>query len=312
MPQKKPEFYIAVVSLALLAAGFVLFYTVQPFRNFVSDSYHRVFKVAISDRVLEKRSTIQSDIAYCNSSHPHQTLDLYIPNKTDTPRPLVIFVHGGGWWSGDKSSRLLSSLGEDILYHSLAVASVNYRLAPRYTYPSQNDDISCALRFLKDNAERYNLDQSKWGIIGDSAGAQLAAMAIADPEFSSQFKAFVGLYGPYNLEQQINRQPKRDDSAYRYTNSGKDAVAASPQFAPGSTSTKYRLYHGNKDRTVPMSQSSQFADKLRNEGIDIVFTPVENAGHYFSPRTKPASTTIEKEIVKFLRETLSLSHITED
>jgi acetyl esterase/lipase len=89
--------------------------------------------------------TADRDVTYCNS----QTMDIYIPGVAVTrPLPLVIFVHGGGLTSGDKSDinpvflNALASAG-------YAVASVNYRLAPQYKFPAQIEDLKCAIRYLR-------------------------------------------------------------------------------------------------------------------------------------------------------------------
>src|SRR5271169_3503217 len=98
--------------------------------------------------------TVDRDVIYCNS----QTFDLYIPNLTVTRSfPLAVYVHGGGLTSGDKSDinpvflNALASAG-------YAVASLNYPLAPQSKFPAQIEDVKCAIRYLRDNAQTYGFN----------------------------------------------------------------------------------------------------------------------------------------------------------
>ena len=104
-------------------------------------------------------------------------MDIYIPNVAVThPLPLAIFVHGGGLTAGDKSDinpvflNALASAG-------YAVASVNYRLAPQYKFPAQIEDLKCAIRYLRANAQTYGINASEIFLFGTSAGGQLSAIA---------------------------------------------------------------------------------------------------------------------------------------
>ena len=150
--------------------------------------------------------TAYRDVTYSNS----QTVDIYIPNAAVThPLPLAIFVHGGGLTAGDKSDinpvflNALASAG-------YAVASVNYRLAPQYKFPAQIEDLKCAIRYLRANAQTYGFNASDIFLFGTSAGGELSAIAALtgpNSEFdvgpylneSSSVTAAVDMFGPANL-----------------------------------------------------------------------------------------------------------------
>jgi acetyl esterase/lipase len=106
-----------------------------------------------------------------------QTLDVAWPMAAGL-HPLVVLVHGGGWWQGDKSSfvsyaAVLASLG-------YVAASLDYRLVPAdggaNAFPTQVSDVRCAVRHLRANAGTYGIDGARVGALGTSAGAHLAAM----------------------------------------------------------------------------------------------------------------------------------------
>ena len=113
-------------------------------------------------------------------------LDLYFPQTPSSGRPLMIFVHGGGWNSGNKapiSSAMLPLLGQ-----GFALASINYRLVNAQDaglyggnnsviFPAALHDVKAAVRFLRANATTYGVDAQRIGLWGSSAGAHLASLA---------------------------------------------------------------------------------------------------------------------------------------
>ena len=296
--QHKKEAIASVTILAVFIGLVLAYFFSSTVRFAIYDAYNSVIKVVITDRVLREEAEIYSNLSYCDSNNPRQTLDLYVPQHAlRHPMDLVIFIHGGGWKAGDKSGQIMTYYSEELLKNGIAVASLNYRLYPEVTYPKPNEDISCAIQYLSDNAPQYDIAEKGWTIFGDSAGAQLGAYAMSDPSVNAPLKTFIGFYGPYDLREQVTRIPKRDNDAWNYTNKGMSAREASPYLRPVKTDAKYILYHGEKDRIVYVSQSAKFAKKLFSQQVDTSFTQVKNANHYFSQRTTPTSQQIKKVIM---------------
>ncbi len=294
----KKETVISFIILAIASGFLVAFFVFDSVRLATYDAYNSVFKVVITDRVLKDEAQIYSNIAYCNTTNPRQTLDLYVPQVTsERPMKLVVFIHGGGWRAGDKSSQIMTYYSESFLKHGVAVASLNYRIYPEATYPKPNEDIACALKYLAKNVSKYDISSQKWAIFGDSAGAQLGAYAMSDSSVNKPLKLFIGFYGPYDLREQINRKPRRDNEAWNYTNKGKDAVSASPLLRNLKTDARYLVFHGQKDRIVPLSQSQNLQIKLQSQQISTSFILVKNADHYFSPRSDPSANQIKSTIL---------------
>jgi acetyl esterase len=99
---------------------------------------------------------------------------IYRRTGSGAGQPAVVYFHGGGWATGsldthDASCRLIADEG------GCTVVSVGYRLAPEHTYPAALDDAVAAYRFVLDNAEDLAVDVHRVGVMGDSAGASLAA-----------------------------------------------------------------------------------------------------------------------------------------
>src|SRR5690348_1769881 len=117
---------------------------------------------------------IERDIAYVPDGDPAQRLDIYLPeNASDKPLPLLVWVHGGGWVGGSKSE----NPGAEFTAHGLyASASVEYRFSNVGVFPAQIQDCQAAIRFLRANASKYNIDPDRIGVWGGSAGGHLVAL----------------------------------------------------------------------------------------------------------------------------------------
>ncbi len=136
-------------------------------------------------------------------------LDLYLPPKADAPTPLVIWIHGGGWEAGNKDN----PPGLGLLKKGYALASINYRLSQEAKFPAQIEDCKAAIRFLRANAKKYNLDPDHFGVWGASAGGHLVALLGTtggvkelegdgpNKEESSAVQAVVDWFGPTDMLQ---------------------------------------------------------------------------------------------------------------
>jgi acetyl esterase/lipase len=118
---------------------------------------------------------------------PEQVLDVHLPTRGAGPFPVVVYAHAGGWIGGTRASipDVIGTLVADV---GVAVVSVDYRLigaAPDGTYtntfPTASYDVDRAIRFVRANAARWDLDASRIIVAGASAGGQLAALAGVAP-----------------------------------------------------------------------------------------------------------------------------------
>ena len=100
---------------------------------------------------------------------------------TGKPRPAIVVIHGGGWLEGDKSSFSTPKNrppGNIIDFAKLGfvAATINYRLSKEAPFPAALHDCKCAVRWLRANAEKYQIDRDSIGAWGNSAGGHLALM----------------------------------------------------------------------------------------------------------------------------------------
>src|SRR5947209_1075461 len=130
--------------------------------------------VTLAFAAISSYGQISSDVEYARPDGKPLLLDISIPEGKG-PFPTAIIVHGGSWIRGDKTTYikplkpLLSTAG-------YAWFSIDYRLAPAYTFPSPVEDVEAAIRWVRANADKYKVDVNRIVLIGESAGGHLVAM----------------------------------------------------------------------------------------------------------------------------------------
>lgn len=251
--------------------------------------------------------TAYRDLTYCNS----QTLDLYIPSAATRPLPLAVYAHGGGFTGGDKAD-IYPFILNALATAGYAVASVNYHLAPQSKFPTQIEDVECAIRYLRVNAPTYALNENEIFAIGSSVGGEMVAIDAltgqhpvfdVGPYFSvsSSVAAAVDMYGPANL-----LSCGCFTSGIEQVFGGNETLMelASPTHYVVPNSPPILIIQGVNDTSVPESQSIMFHDELVGAGDQTQLVLVQNMGHMFaqvgSEPMSPSPTQIGQDIVSFL------------
>ncbi len=123
------------------------------------------------------------NIAYCNVDGKNLTLNAFLPAQGTTPMPAIVEIHGGWWFGGIAASQVEGVGGWQIfMRHHLAVFSVNYRLGENGGFPENIRDCRNAIRFIRKNAKRFNIDPDRIDVTGGSAGGHLSLMVAMVPE----------------------------------------------------------------------------------------------------------------------------------
>lgn len=263
------------------------------------------------------------DLAYARTGSPHPlTLDLYLPpGSTSTPRPLVVYIHGGDWNSGSKRANeafpnwpaTLASLAA----RGFVVASIEYRRADEANFPAQVLDVKDAIRWLRSKAGEYGIDRARVAVWGAEAGGQLAALTAAScgaPGFERPAAAV-----PPNAAVGPGRQPPppSDESACVQAAvvwSGVSdfmplrdmAVAnaflgcagpvcdpqrklASPVTYVDSSTPPFLIIHGMEDAFIPVSQASRLNAAIQAKGGSAVLVLLPGVGRGFAGATPEAT-----------------------
>ena len=132
---------------------------------------------------------VSQDVSYGEDAL--QKLDLYAPKEGAAgPRPIVIFVHGGGFTAGDKGSA--DNVASYFARHGMLGVSTNYRLAPAATWPEQSLDVGDAVAWLNANAVRYGADPHRIIVIGYSSAASVVASYLFDQSIKTTRDGVLG------------------------------------------------------------------------------------------------------------------------
>lgn len=135
---------------------------------------------------------------YAGGNNPSQTFDFYPApegkqlKEAGQPSPLLIYVHGGAWRFGDKSSFAQADNGlhrvrELFAQAGYATASINYRLSHEALFPAQINDLKRAIRFFKSRAEDFGIDPERIALAGGSAGGHLVQLAAASGQLAEPY-----------------------------------------------------------------------------------------------------------------------------
>ena len=130
--------------------------------------------------------TLHRDIRY--AAHERNRLDLFTPvEPTVAPRPVIVFVHGGGFTGGDKytpDTPFFDNIGLWAVRNGLVGINITYRLAPEHVWPAAVEDIADVVAWIKTNCRGYGIDENRIYLIGQSAGASLVATYLSHPQIS--------------------------------------------------------------------------------------------------------------------------------
>jgi pectinesterase len=117
---------------------------------------------------------IDKDVEYANINGLSLKADIYYPLDKSKKHPAIALIHGGGWISGSKENE--KYMAQELAAKGYVAIAVGYRLSEVAKYPAAIDDVNNAIEYLKKNKKKYSLNPKKIGILGESAGAQIATL----------------------------------------------------------------------------------------------------------------------------------------
>ncbi|MDQ8186553.1 alpha/beta hydrolase [Pelagicoccus sp. SDUM812002] len=238
------------------------------------------------------------DIEYVENGHPQQKLDLYLPHSGNGPWPVIVWIHGGGWFMGSKDNCLPLEMG--FLDEGFAIASIDYQLTGVAPFPAQIQDVKAAVRWLRKAAADYSLDPDRFIAWGDSAGGHLAALlgtsageksfsVGANLDQSESVAAVCDFYGPTEFISFVQTPGYESHAA---PNSPESRLMGAPVLDRPDLANKlspltyidpsdppFLIIHGSKDTVVPVNQSEQLASQLNRAGVPVLFEILEEAKH---------------------------------
>lgn len=266
----------------------------------------------------------ERDVEYARAGELGLKLDLYVPEGAKAPLPLLIWIHGGGWSGGSKDQCPALPFSA----RGYVVASVEYRLTGVAPFPAQIEDCRAALRWLRANAEKYQIDPKHVGVWGGSAGGHLVALlgtsedrtawdtVGGNTDQSCRVQAVCDFFGPADLTRiGAGGRAGRAESPVGRLLGGPlaekqaEARTASPVTYVSADDPPFFIVHGDKDMTVPLEQSERLYDVLKKAGVDVSIRRVKNGGHGFRPDSDcdPNPREIQRLVGEFFDKHLKTS-----
>jgi acetyl esterase/lipase len=247
-------------------------------------------------------------ITYIKYADTSMSLDYY-PSQIIGKKPCVIVVHGGSWAGGD--SQQLPELNSYLAARGYNVASVNYRMAPKWQTPAPVEDIKNALIYLKSHAEELHIDTTNFVLLGRSAGAQIALLA-AYTLHEPDLKGVIDFYGPADMVwgYSIPSNPLIMDSRKvmnqyiggSYKQVPEKYFASSPIEFVNKTSVPTLIIHGENDVLVSREHSRRLDLKLTQNGIKHYWLKLPWATHGFDYNLNgPSGQLSTYAVVNFLK-----------
>jgi|GEM_PF-418674 len=305
--------------------------------DLVESSKKSYESIAVEDAAAKSSLSEPVEYSYVKDKHERQKLDFYhYDAEKDAKRPTLLWIHGGAWIAGDKES--IDPLAFEVAgLGKYNLVSINYRLANDESapWPEIVYDVKAALRWIKLNSEKLGIDPDKIILMGESAGAHLAAITAfstgveelegdKNPGASTEVKAAVLFAGPYNMSSFVVQKnssirsgmceepqysspilelldcPETDKKTYNIDSCDLSVVrTADPGAFLDKSDPPVYLVHGEHDCTVPWGQSKALHEELDDAGVKNKFVSVKDGEH------RIGSLGIEaQDIVEFINESM--------
>ena len=247
---------------------------------------------------LSNQYQVLPNVTYLTASNRDNKVDLYLPRGTDSPAPVLVYIHGGGWVGGSKESSVLRLI--PWMEMGWAVVNVQYRLGEVSLAPAAVEDCLCALRWIIRNASNYNIDPERIVVTGNSAGGHLAlttGMVPASAGLDRQcpgsetlsVAAIINWYGITDVGDLLDG-PNTKSYAVEWMGSMPNRFEIAERVSPltyvRSGLPPILTIHGDADPTVPYQHGVQLHEELSKVGVSNQLHTVPGGRHGGFNRTE--------------------------
>ena len=226
---------------------------------------------------------LEKGIEYSNPDNQHLQLDMARPSAASGPLPAIICIHGGGFRAGSRDGYL--GLIQQLAGRGYVAVTVSYRLAPKYPFPAAVHDVKAAVRWLRANAKKYNIDPNRIGVTGGSAGGHLALYLGVTGDVaaiegdggnagqSSAVQCVVNVYGPSDFTKSYGKSVDAAEVLPLFLGGNveqqrKRHLEASPLYWVTPSAPPTLCIHGTQDKYVAYEQSIWMVDRLLAAGCE--------------------------------------------
>ena len=258
----------------------------------------------------------EEGIEYANPDEQHLQLNLARPKQAEGKLPAVVCIHGGGFRAGERKG--YDGLCKKLAERGYVAVTVTYRLAPKYQFPAAVYDVKAAVRWVRANAEKYQIDPERIAALGGSAGGHLAQFlgVTGDvPQFegdsgnagpSSRVACVVNYYGPSDFTKSYGKSVDAAEVLPLFLGGDLEHarhqhILASPLNWVTPDAAPTILLHGTADQYVNYEQALWMRDRLQAAGVEVQLVTFEGAKHglggqYAQPAEKAALEFLDKHL----------------
>lgn len=216
--------------------------------------------------------------------------DFHYP-QTETERPGILMVHGGGWEYRSRAD--MTDTANELARQGFVVMNIDHRFAPEYQFPAQLHDLQVAMRWFRDNAGKYRVDRERIGAWGFSSGAHLVSMLgvvsgkespLNEPWGGEELEPGAVVAGglPSDFDKFEGGRRLRQLVGVSYEEAPEAHRNASPIHHVHPGAPPFFLFHGSWDALVPIAHAEDFAEALRDDGVPVEFHRQWLRGHVLS------------------------------
>ncbi|HEY5666609.1 MAG TPA: alpha/beta hydrolase [Gammaproteobacteria bacterium] len=281
LPNRSRRFLLLYVCAALLAA------LARP--AFAQD-------VAVHENIPYKTGNNLTDY-----ERERNLLDLYLPADAEA-FPVIVWFHGGNITGGDKAEGAHAEIARTLASLGIAVASVNYRLSPRVSFPAYIEDAAASVAWVLDHIEDYDGDADKVFVSGHSAGGYLASMVGLDPQFLGALgHALQDLAGLIPISgQTVTHATVRTERGLPANRPLVDAAA--PVFHVSAAAPPFLAIAGSEDLPARPEENRYFVAAMKAvEHPDVTYLEFEGRNHgTIVTRIPNAGDPVTEAIVEFV------------
>lgn len=224
------------------------------------------------------------DVVY-GADSVEQAADVYLPRIGDK-RPVIILIHGGAWELPGKYDFDALGLDTFFTFNGCAVINMNYRLAPKYKYPDNIDDIGLVMDLIRRRSATWGLDPNKVCLFGKSSGAHLALLYAYSRNADKRIKAVIDWMGPTDLTENTVLNRGLGENVTHMMGSYSSNQATWQDASPVNhlnTAVPTVIFQGSADSVIFPIQAQLLQTGLRVHGVPYMFISLQGDGHGWHP-----------------------------
>ncbi len=249
-------------------------------------------------------------LAYGDADPRKQALYAWEPEPREKPRAALVYIHGGALTSGDAVDA--TPMLKHYAHMGFVTFSIGYRLwtrgdPPGNPWPTQLEDVQQALRWIRENADRFRIDPGRIGVMGHSSGGHLAGLLgtvamsdqadTSDPGIASRPTCIVSVSGDLDITVPYEVEYYNELNAQIFGGTSEALESASAAYQVNDSTVPFFVAHSHADGDVPIQQARNMAAALQKQGTEFVYVELPDQSHIGTMLYKPVMLLVEAFVI---------------